>query len=300
MLKTAVCDLFGIRYPIIQGGMTHLATAELVSAVSSNGGLGVIAAGNYEAEWLRQQIKFTRSLTDKPFGVNLYLKSPLIKQQLQVIFEEKIGIVTTGAGNPHDILSILRNKNIKTMVVVGSLRSAIQAGQAGADTIVAEGKEAGGHIGRVATRVLVNQIMKAINLPVVAAGGIADGKKAAEMLALGVQGVQMGTRFICSEECVAHEDFKKRIISSGFGSTVVIGALKGSRTRCLANRFTTQYRELEKGGATLSELEIFSHGRLYKGMIEGDLDEGCLMAGESAEAIKDIQPVKLIFESIVT
>jgi enoyl-[acyl-carrier protein] reductase II len=296
MLKSRICDLFGIRFPIIQGAMAHLATAELVSAVSDAGGLGVIAAANYDAQWLRDQIRKTREQTKKPFGVNLYLPSPYIKEQINLVLNEKVSVVVLGAGNPEEYLPLLRKAGLKVMPVISNVNMAKRLEIAGVDALVAEGSEAGGHIGTTGTMTLIPEVTREVGIPVVAAGGIADGRGLAAALALGAEGIQMGTRFICSDECLAHPAFKQKILKSQDGSTVITGTISGDRVRCLANAFTRDFLSLEKAGATLEELEMVSHGRLFKGIVEGDIEEGWLMAGQSCGLIKSIKPAKLIIE----
>jgi enoyl-[acyl-carrier protein] reductase II len=296
MLKSRICDLFGIRFPIIQGAMAHLATAELVSAVSDAGGLGVIAAANYDAQWLHYQILTTRKRTAMPFGVNLYLPSPYIKEQINLVLNEKVSVVVLGAGNPEEFLPWLKKAGLKVMPVISNVSMAKRLEIAGADALVAEGSEAGGHIGTTGTMTLIPEVTRAVGIPVVAAGGIADGRGLAAALVLGAEGIQMGTRFICSDECLAHPAFKQKILQSQDGSTVITGTISGDRVRCLANPFTRDYFDLEKAGATLDELETVSHGRLFRGIVEGDIDEGWLMAGQSCGLIKGIKPAKLIIE----
>jgi enoyl-[acyl-carrier protein] reductase II len=244
MLKTAICNLFCIRYPIIQGGMAHLATAELASAVSNAGGLGIIAAANYDADWLRQQIHTTRKLTGKPFGVNLYLPSEFIRDQVKLVIEEKVPVVVTGAGNPEEYISRFKKAGIKVMPLVSNVEMAQRLEKSGADAVVAEGMEAGGHIGDTTTMSLVPQVVDSVSIPVVAAGGIADGRGLVAALALGAQGIQMGTRFICSQECAAHPAFEAEILKAGDRSTIITGRTTGDQVRCLANQFSLNYTEL--------------------------------------------------------
>jgi enoyl-[acyl-carrier protein] reductase II len=300
MLKTAICNLFGIRYPIIQGGMAHLATAELASAVSNAGGLGVIAAANYDADWLRHQIRTTRSLTRKPFGVNLYLPSEFIQDQVKLVLDEKVPVVITGAGNPEEYVFGFKKAGIKVVPLVSAVDMAKRLERNGVDALVAEGMEAGGHIGESTTMSFVPQVVDAVGIPVVAAGGIADGRGLIAALALGAQGIQMGTRFICSRECTAHPAFKAQILAAGDRSTVITGRMAGDPVRCLANQFSINYIELEKAGATPEELEIIGNGRLHLGIIEGNVEEGSLMAGQISGLIRDIQPVKTIMKEIMT
>lgn len=299
MLRTAICDLLSIEHPIIQGGMMWVGTAELVSAVSNAGGLGIIGAGNAEPEWVRQQIRLTKQLTNKLFGVNIVMFSPFIDEVIKVVLEEGVAVVAFGAGNPERYIPQLKPAGIKVMSVVASVASARLAERLGVDAIVAEGMESGGEIGEVATMVLVPQVVDSVKIPVVAAGGIADGRGLAAALALGAQGVQMGTRFVCSEECIAHPRVKERIVNAGDRSTVVTGRNGGFAVRSLENRMTRQLRVLERGGATKEELDWLGWGRTYLGLVGGDVDDGWLLSGQSAGLIKEIKPVKVIIEEII-
>ena len=299
MLKTAICDLFGIEHPIIQGGMVYLGTAELVSAVSNAGGLGIIGTGNSEPEWVRQQIRLTKQRTSKPFGVNIMLMSPFVREVIEVVLEEEVAVVTTGAGNPAVYIPRFKQAGIKVMPVVASVALAIRLEQAGADAIVAEGMESGGEIGETTTIVLVPQVVDSVRIPVVAAGGIGDGRGLVTALALGAQGVQMGTRFVCSDECIAHPRYKEKILKAADRSTVVTGQSVGNAMRCLQNKLTRQFLALEKTGATREELDLFGRGRMYLGLIEGDIDEGSLLSGQIAGLIKEVKPVRVIIEEMV-
>lgn len=299
MLKTAICDLFGIEHPIIQGGMAHLGTTELVSAVSEAGGLGIIGAGNNEPDWVRQQVRLTKQRTSKPFGVNILLTSPFAEQVIEVVLEEKVAVVATGAGNPGIYIPRFKQAGIKVMPVVASVALAKRLERVGVDAIVAEGMESGGEVGEVTTMVLVPQVVDSVQIPVVAAGGIGDGRALAAALALGAQGVQMGTRFVCSDECIAHPRFKEEILKAHDRSTVVTGQITGYAVRCLENKLTRQFLELEKAGATKEELDLFGRGRMHLGLIEGDLDEGSLLSGQIAGLIKEVKPVKSIIEEMV-
>jgi len=299
MLQTAICRLFGIKYPIIQGGMAYLGTAELVSAVSNAGGLGIIGAGNSEPDWVRQQVRLTRQLTDKSFGVNILLVSPFAEQVVNVVLEEKVAVVTTGAGNPGPYIPRFKQAGIKVMPVLASVALAKRLERGGVDAVVAEGMESGGHIGETTTMVLVPQVVDSVQIPVVAAGGIADGRGLVAALALGAQGVQIGTRFVCSEECVAHLRYKEKILQAHDRSTVASGQTTGHPLRCLQNRLTRQFEEMEKAGASKEELESFGTARYYQGVIEGDLDEGSLIAGQIAGLIKEIKPVRVIIDEVM-
>ncbi len=297
MLRTVLCDLLGIEYPIIQGGMAWLGTAELVSAVSNAGGLGIIGSGDAPPDWVREQIRLTRKATDKPFGVNVMLMSPFVEEVIEVILEEQVSIVTTGGGNPG--IYVPRLKGAKVLPVVSSVALAKRLERLGVAAIIAEGMESGGHIGETTTMALVPQVVDAIKIPVVAAGGIADGRGLASALALGAQGVQMGTRFICTEECIAHPNFKHKIIEAGDRSTVVTGESLGHPARCLKNKLTKEFLALERSETPAQELEEFGQGRLRLGIIEGDTENGSLMAGQIAGLIKEIKPAKKVIEETV-
>ncbi|MEE9520898.1 MAG: enoyl-[acyl-carrier-protein] reductase FabK [Dehalococcoidales bacterium] len=299
MLKTAICDLFGIKYPIIQGGMAHVATAELVSAVSNAGGLGIIGAGTAEADWVREQIHLTREQTDKPFGVNILLISPFAKQVIEVVLEEKVAVVTTGAGNPGPYIPRFKEAGIKVMPVVASVALARRLERYGADAFVAEGMESGGEIGQITTMPLVPQVVDSVKVPVVAAGGIADGRGLVAALALGAQGVQMGTRFVTSEECIAHPAYKQAILDASDRSTAISGQSTGYPMRALENKLIHEFWEKEKSGISMDELMEFGVGKVRIGLIEGDLDNGTLLAGQISGMIKEITPVKVIIEEMV-
>ena len=297
--KLAICELLGIKYPIIQGGMARLGTAELVSAVSEAGGLGVIGSGDAPPEWLKGQIKSVRERTDKPFAVNVMLTSPFLEDTLRVVIEEGVGAVALGGGNPGVYIPRLKEAGTKVIPVVSTVALARRVERFGIDAIVAEGMESGGHVGDTTTMALLPQVVDAVKVPVIAAGGIADGRGLVAAFSLGAQGVQMGTRFVCSSECVAHEMFKERILSAQDRMTVVIGKSIGHPTRCIENRMSRSFAEIEKAGASEEELEELIKGRLFKGVIEGNLDEGVLMAGQISGLIKEVKPVKNIIEDIV-
>jgi len=299
VLKTAICDLFDIEHPIIQGGMAHVGTVELVSAVSNAGGLGIIGSGYYEPYWVRQQIHLTRQQTSKPFGINIQLASPFVKQVIEVVLEEQVAIVTTGAGTPEAYIPRFKQIGIKVMPVVNSVALAKHLESAGADAIVAEGMESGGHIGETTTMALVPQVVDSVQIPVVAAGGIGDGRGLAAALALGAQGVQIGTRFVCSQECIAHPTYKQKILEAHDRSTVVTGYTTGLPLRSLQNSLTEQYLALEKAGASKEELDLFGQDRMHMGLIEGDVDDGSLLSGQIAGLIKEIKPVRVIIEEMI-
>jgi len=299
LLRTALCDLFGIEYPVIQGGMAWLATAELAAAVSEAGGLGIIGTGNAPPEFVEQQIIRTREMTSKPFGVNVVLLSPFATEVMEIVLRHKVSIVATGAGNPGIYVPRFKEAGIKVMPVVSSVALARRLERAGVDALVAEGIESGGHVGETTTMALVPQMVDAVKLPVVAAGGIADGRGMVAALALGAQGIQMGTRFICSQECVAHPKFKQKLVESRDRATVVTGLTTGHPIRCLENKLARKYQVLEKAGASVEELDKLGIGRLYAGVIEGDIEMGSLMAGQICGLINDIKPARQIIQDIL-
>ncbi len=299
-MRTVICDLLGIEYPVFQGGMAWLGTYELVSAVSEAGGLGIIGAGNAPAPWVRDQIKLTRQHTNKPFGVNVMLMSPFVEDVIQVVVEERVPIVTTGAGNPGVHMPRFKSAGIKVIPVVSSVALARRLERIGADALVAEGMESGGHIGDTTTIALVPQVVDAVSIPVIAAGGIADGRGLAAALSLGAAGIQMGTRFICSEECIAHPNFKLKILEAKDRSTVVTGETTGHPVRCLLNPLARKFQAREKAGASSEELDKLGVGSLRQGIIEGDVINGSLMAGQIAGMVSEIKPVRAIIEDIVS
>jgi len=299
MFKTVICDLFGIKYPIIQGGMAHVATTELASAVSNAGGLGIIGAGAADPGWVKEQIHLTRQQTDKPFGVNIWLISPFAEQVIDVVLEEKVAMVTTGAGNPGPYIPRFKEAGIKVMPVVASVALARRLERYGADAFVAEGMESAGEIGQITTMALVPQVVDSVKVPVVAAGGIADGRGLVAALALGAKGVQMGTRFVTSQECIAHPDYKQAILDASDRSTVISGQSTGYPVRALENKLIHEFWEREKSGISIEELMEFGVGKLRLGLIEGDLENGTLLAGQIAGMIREIKPVKAIIEDMM-
>ncbi len=296
-MNTRLCKLLNIEYPIIQGGMAWVATAELAAAVSNGGGLGIIAAGGAPAEAVREQIRKCKSLTDKPFGVNVMLMSPFADEVMQVVLEEKPDVVATGAGNPGKYIEPLKEKGIKILPVVASVAMAKRLEKAGVDGIVAEGTESGGHIGELTTMVLVPQIADAVSIPVVAAGGIADKRGAAAAFALGADGIQVGTRFICSTECIAHDNYKQAVIKAKDRDAVVTGRSAGAPVRALKNKLTKEYERLEKENAPFEEIEKLGVGGLRRAFQDGDVETGSLMAGQSAAMVHEIEPCADIIRS---
>ncbi len=298
MLKTRLSNLLQIEYPIIQGGMAWVATAELAAAVSEAGGLGLIGAGSAPGEVVRQQILKAKSLTTKPFGVNVYYLSPFVEEVIQVVLEEEVSVITTGAGNPGKHIPKLKEKGIKVIPVIPSVALARRMEKLGVDALIAEGMECGGHTGELTTMALLPQVVDAVEIPVIAAGGIADGRQLAAVLCMGAQGVQMGTRFICAEECIAHENYKKAVLRAKDRDTVLTG-YNGHYVRVLKNDLTREYVRLIKEEVAEKELEALGVGRLRAAVIEGDTKMGSLMAGQVAAMVSKIQPAREIIWEVV-
>ena len=297
-MKTEITKLLGIRYPIIQGGMAWVAEYHLASAVSNAGGLGLIGAANAPADWVRDQVRKMKELTDKPFGVNIMLMSPSADEVAKVMVEEKVPVVTTGAGNPEKYIGMWKEAGIKVIPVVASVAMAKRMERAGADAVVAEGSEAGGHIGETTTMVLVPQIADAVQIPVIAAGGIADGRGIAAAFMLGAKGVQMGTHFVVTDECQVHENYKERILRAKDIDTRVTGRSTGHPVRALRNEMTRRYLELEGKGASFEELELLTLGGLRKAVVEGDVKTGSVMAGQSAGMVKESMSCRALIERL--
>ena len=277
--------------------MAWVATAELAAAVSNGGGLGLIAAGGAPADVVREQIRKCREMTDKPFGVNVMLMSPTAEEVMQVVIEEKPAVVATGAGNPGKYIPALKEAGIKILPVIASVAMAKKMEKDGADAVIAEGTEAGGHIGEITTMCLIPQIADAVSIPVVAAGGIADARGAVAAFALGADGIQVGTRFICSEECIAHENYKNAVLKAKDRDAVVTGRTTGAPVRALKNKLTREYERLEKAGAPFEEIENLGVGGLRRAFQEGDVQMGSLMAGQSAAMVNKIEPCADIIRS---
>jgi len=299
VIHTPLCDLLGITHPIVQGGMAWVATAELSAAVSEAGGLGIIGGGNAPPAYVRQQIQELRRRTAKPFGVNVPLFSEFADDVITVCIEEAVPIVTTGAGNPGPAIQRLKAAGILVIPVIASVALAKRLERMGADALVAEGMESGGHIGDVATLPLVDQVVRAVSIPVVAAGGIATGGGLAAALALGAAGIQMGTRFICADECTAHDNYKQRIIQAGDRSTMTSGEALGHPVRALRNPMSRKFRELEESGATEADVIAFGTGALRRAAQEGDWETGTFMAGQSAGLVNDCKPARQIIEDVI-
>ena len=295
-MQTELTRLLGIQAPIIQGGMAWVAEHTLAAAVSNAGGLGIIGAANAPAEWVREQIRLTKQLTDKPFGVNVMLMSPYAPEIAQVVAEEGVSVVTTGAGNPESYMALWKSKGIKVIPVIASVALAKRMERAGADAV---GCESGGHIGESTTMTLVPQVVDALNIPVIAAGGIADGRGLAAAFMLGACGVQMGTRFVATKECWAHQNYKDKILKAKDIDTKVTGRSTGHPVRALRNEMTKQYLDLEKKGATLEELEYLTLGCLRKAVVEGDVKNGSVMSGQIAGMIKEELTCREVIENIV-
>lgn len=298
-MRTELTGLLGIKYPILQGGMAWVAEYHLAAAVSQAGGLGIIGAANAPAEWVRDQIRKTKELTDKPFGVNVMLMSPCAEDVAHVVAEEGVAVVTTGAGNPEKYMDLWKNKNIKVIPVVASVALAKRMERSGADAVVAEGCESGGHVGESTTMALVPQVVDAVTIPVIAAGGIADGRGIAAALMLGAKGVQMGTRFVVTKECQVHENYKEKVIWAKDIDTRVTGRSTGHPVRTLRNEMTKKYLELEGKGASLEELEYLTLGALRKAVQEGDVKNGSVMSGQIAGLVKEEKTCQELIESLV-
>lgn len=299
-METRVSKMLGTVYPVIQGGMAWVAEHHLAAAVSNAGGLGIIAAGGAPTEVVRQEIRELKKLTDKPFGVNIMLMNPNAEELAKMLVEENVPIVTTGAGSPEPFMKMWKEAGMKVIPVVASVALAKRMEKYGADAVVAEGSEAGGHIGELTTMVLVPQVVDAVSIPVIAAGGVADGRGMAAAMMLGAEGVQVGTRFVASKECICHENFKKKITSAKDIDTVVTGRSTGHPIRVLRNQMSREYLKMEKEGKSAEELELLTLGSLRKAVVEGDLKGGSFMAGQSAGLVKEEQSCKDIIEDIVT
>lgn len=286
-MQTELTRILGTRYPIIQGGMAWVAEYHLASAVSEAGGLGIIGAANAPAEWVREQIREAKKKTDHPFGVNVMLMSPYADEVARVVAEEGVAVVTTGAGNPEKYMELWKSKEIRVIPVVASTALARRMERAGADAVVAEGCESGGHIGESTTMALVPQVVDEVKIPVIAAGGIADGRGIAAAFMLGAKGVQMGTRFVATRECQVHPNYKERILKARDIDTRVTGRTTGHPVRTLRNEMTKKYLELESKGVSLEELELLTLGALRRAVVEGDVKNGSVMSGQIAGLIKE-------------
>ena len=298
-MKTRVTELLGIEYPVIQGGMAWVAEHNLAAAVSEAGGLGIIGAGVAPAEFVREQIRKVKEVTDKPFGVNVMLMNPEADAIAQVIVDEGVKVVTTGAGNPAKYMEMWKAAGVKVIPVVASVAMAKLMERGGADAVVAEGMESGGHIGSTTTFALVPQVVDAVSIPVIAAGGIADGRGMAAAFMLGAEAVQIGTRFVVATESIVHENYKQQLIKAKDIDSAVTGMSTGHPVRSIRNKMTKEYLRMEKEGADFMELEKLTLGSLRKAVVEGDVVNGTVMAGQIAGLVKKEQPCKEIITEIV-
>lgn len=299
MMKSAICEMLGIQYPVFQGGMAWIADGKLAAAVSDGGGLGIIAAGNAPGEYVRTQIQIARNITDKPIGVNIMLLSPFADEVANIVIEEKVQVVTTGAGNPGKYIKDWLNAGIKVIPVVASVAMAKLMTRLGASALIAEGGESGGHVGELTTMVLVPQICDATSLPVIAAGGIGDGRGVAASFMLGACGVQMGTRFLSANECTIHPSYKEKILKATDLCTMVTGKRLGHPVRSLRTQFARDYAKAEFGGMPEEELEAFGTGALRLAVQEGDSHKGCFLSGQIAAMVKKEQPAAEIVKEVM-
>lgn len=299
MVKSAICEMLGIEYPVFQGGMAWIADGKLAAAVSNGGGLGIIAAGNASGDYVRAQIRAARSITQKPIGVNIMLLSPFADEVAKVVREERVEIVTTGAGNPSKYIREWLEAGIKVIPVVASVAMAKLMTRLGASALIAEGGESGGHVGELTTMVLVPQICDATALPVIAAGGIADGRGVAAALMLGACGVQMGTRFLSAEECTIHPVYKQKILKATDLCTMVTGRRLGHPVRSLRTQFAREYSKAEYGGMPDEELEALATGALRLAVQEGDEKKGCFLSGQVAAMVRKEQPAAEIVKEVM-
>lgn len=298
-MKTEITGLLGIEYPIIQGGMAWVAEYHLAAAVSEAGGLGLIGAASAPAEWVREQIQKAKELTDKPFGVNIMLMSPYADEVAELVVEEGVKVVTTGAGNPEKYMKMWKDAGVKVIPVVASVAMARRMERMGADAVVAEGAEAGGHIGETTTMVLVPQVVSAVGIPVIAAGGIADGRGIAAAFMLGAKGFQLGTHFVTTKESQVHENYKRCILKAKDIDTKVTGRTTGHPVRALRNQMTKEYLKKETEGVSFEELELLTLGGLRKAVVEGDVVTGSVMAGQSAGLVKEEMTCQELIQKLV-
>lgn len=299
MFETKITRLLGIKYPIFQGGMAWVATHTLAAAVSNAGGLGIIASGSLPGDMIREEIRQVKKLTDKPYGVNIMLMSPYAEDIVDIVCEEGVPVVTTGAGNPGKYIEKLKEHNVKIIPVVPTVSLARRLERQGVDALIAEGTEAGGHIGEITTMALIPQVVDAVEIPVISAGGIADGRGFIAALALGAEGVQIGTRFVCSLEADVHQNFKDQIVKAKDRDALVTGRSTGHPIRVLKNKFSKEYLELEKNGSSLEELGKWSTGRLKASVVNGDVEKGSLMAGQISGLIGEVKTCEAIISDIV-
>ena len=299
MIKSAICEMLGIEYPVFQGGMAWIADGKLAAAVSNGGGLGIIAAGNASGNYVRQQIQIAKSITSKPVGVNIMLLSPFVDEVAKVVIEEKVDVVTTGAGNPSIYIKDWLDAGIKVIPVVASVAMSKLMTRLGASALIAEGGESGGHVGELTTMVLIPQICDATTLPIIAAGGIADGRGVAAAFMLGACGVQMGTRFLSANECSIHPTYKEKILKAKDLCTMVTGKRLGHPVRSLRTQFARDYSKAEYGGASDEELEALATGALRLAVQDGDTEKGCFLSGQIASMVKKEQPASEIVKEVM-
>ena len=298
MIRSQICDLLEIRYPVFQGGMAWIADGKLAAAVSEGGGLGIIASGNAPASYVREQIREAKRRTDRPFGVNIMLMSPYAPEVARAAAEEKVSVVTTGAGNPSRYMRMWEEAGVKVIPVVASVALARLMQRTGAAALIAEGGESGGHIGELSTMVLVPQVADAVQIPVIAAGGIADGRGMAASFMLGACGVQMGTRFLVAQECTISSVYREKILKAGDLCTMVTGRRLGHPVRSLRTPFAREYMKEEYGGASDEALEALGTGALRRAVVDGDAQNGCFLAGQSAAMVKRVQPAAQIVREV--
>ena len=300
MIKTDICDLLQIEYPIFQGGMAWLGTAELAAAVSEAGGLGIIGAGHMPPDIFRNEIHKLKERTSRPFGCNIMLMSPFVKEVMEVVVEERVPVITTGAGNPGVYVPALKEIGTKVIPVVASVLLAKRLLRGGIDAIIAEGTESGGHVGDITTMALIPQVVDAVDVPVIAAGGIADGRGMAAAFALGAKAVQMGTRFVLSEECIAHENYKNAVLKAKDRATVMTGLTTGHPVRIIDNALAHKYKSLEFSGGSKEELEALGAGTLRLAAIDGNIKEGSVMIGQISGMLTDVKSCEIIIKDIMT
>lgn len=298
-MKSRICEILGIKYPIFQGGMAWVSTYHLASAVSNAGGVGIIAAGGANGEYVREQIRKTRELTKKPFGINIMLMSPFADEVMKVVMEERVPMITTGAGNPGKYIKDLKKCGIKVLPVVASVALAKRLEQEGVDGLIAEGTESGGHVGELTTMCIVPQVVDAVKIPVLAAGGIADGRGMLAAFALGAEGIQMGTRFVCSKECFVHKNYKEALLNARDRDTIVTGRSTGHPVRCIKNKLTREFDRIEANRASIEEIEELGRGTLKMAAVDGDITNGSVMSGQIAGNIKEIKSVSEIINDII-
>ena len=293
-----VTKLLGIKYPVLQGAMAWVADADLAAAVSNAGGLGVVSAANMPPELLEKQLIRIKTLTDRPYALNIMLLSPTAGDAIELAAQYRVPIVTTGAGMPGKVFDRLKPLGTLVMPVIASVSHAERVSKQGADAVIAEGMEAGGHIGEITTMVLLPQIADAVNIPVIAAGGIADGRGVVAAFSLGAEGIQMGTRFLCCTECNVHPNYKKKVLDAGDRGTVITGRTLGHPVRSLKNKFTQKFQELEDHCSPAPELEAYGAGKLRNAVVDGDVEFGSVMAGQSAGMVHEILPAAQIIRDI--